>query len=88
MSTYGCPLDSRNLYSKTDWTVWTASLSNDRETFRKFILPLYQFINETTDRVPMADLINTDQSTIVGFPGRPVVGGYFIRLLEKKAVRK
>lgn len=84
MNTYGCPLDNRHNYAKTDWTVWTASLNSDRRKFRNFIMPLYRFMNETTDRVPMADLINTDKAFIAGFSNRPVVGAYFIRLLEKK----
>lgn len=82
MNEFGCPLDSRHSYTKADWTVWTASLSDDRMQFRKLMLPLYKFMNETTDRTPMADLINTDKATIVGFAGRSVVGAYFIRLLE------
>ena len=52
--------------------------------FRKFILPLHKFMNETTDRVPMADLINTDKAIVVDFRGRSVVGGYFIQLLENR----
>ncbi len=82
MNEYGCPLESRHTYTKADWTVWTASLNSDREQFRQFILPLYRFMNETTARTPMADLIHTDHADIVNFRGRPVVGGYFIRLLE------
>ncbi|MDD3038304.1 glutaminase family protein [Bacteroides sp.] len=82
MNEFGCPLDSRHSYTKTDWTVWTGAMSRDRMTFRKFILPLHKFMNETGDRVPMADLINTDRATVVDFRGRSVVGGYFIRLLE------
>lgn len=84
MDTYGCPLDSRNHYSKTDWAVWAASLSNDREAFRKLVEPIHRFMNETTDRIPMADLINTDQATVAGFSGRPVVGGYFIHIFKEK----
>ena len=83
MNEFGCPLDSRHSYTKTDWMVWTGSLSTDSTTFRKFILPLHKFMNETKDRVPMADLINTDQSKVIDFRGRSVVGGYFIRLLEQ-----
>lgn len=82
LNAYGCPLDSRNDYTKADWSVWTAALSNDRAMFRKLILPLHRFMNETADRTPMADLIHTDKPIIKGFLGRPVVGGYFIRLLE------
>lgn len=59
MNEFGCPLDSRHSYTKVDWTVWTASLSADRMQFRKLMLPLHKFMNETTDRTPMADLINT-----------------------------
>ena len=74
MNEFGCPLDSRHSYTKVDWTVWTASLSADRMQFRKLMLPLHKFMNETTDRTPMADLIYTDGKTIVGFTGRTVVG--------------
>lgn len=83
MNEFGCPLDSRHNYTKADWTVWTASLAADRMTFRKFILPLHRFMNETTDRVPMADLINTDRATVAGFCGRSVVGAYFIGLIHE-----
>lgn len=82
MNKFGCPLDNRHSYAKVDWTVWSASLSKDRLMFRKLILPLHKFMNETTDRVPMADLINTDCAKVADFHGRSVVGGYFIRLLE------
>ena len=59
--------------------------SADRMQFRKLMLPLHKFMNETTDRTPMADLINTDGKTIVGFTGRiPSVGIIPIRLLEKE----
>lgn len=84
MNAYGCPLDNRHDYAKTDWIVWTASMCSDRGKFRSFIIPLHRFMHETKDRTPMADLINTDRAVIVGFTGRPVVGGYFIRLLERK----
>lgn len=82
MNEFGCPLESRHGYTKADWTVWTASLSTDRMTFRKFILSLHKFMNETKERVPMADLIDTEQAKVVNFRGRSVVGAYFIRLLE------
>lgn len=84
LNRYGFPLDSRHTRAKADWMVWSASLAADREAFRKLIIPLHRFMNETSARTPMADLINTDQNTIIGFTGRPVVGGYFIRLLENR----
>jgi hypothetical protein len=79
---YGLPLDNRRNYTKADWIVWTATLAEDAETFGKFISPLYKFMNETVDRVPMSDWYNTDNKRHVGFRARAVVGGYYIKMLS------
>lgn len=81
---FGLPLDSRSLYTKADWIVWTATLAPNQDTFRQFISPLYRFVNETQNRVPMSDWIWTDRPENVSFQGRPVVGGYFIKMLDSK----
>jgi hypothetical protein len=81
---YGLPLDNRATYTKTDWIMWTATLAEDKDTFEKFIKPVYLFENETTDRVPMSDWIFTDTPNQRGFQARSVVGGYFIKMLENK----
>ena len=81
---YGLPLDNRETYTKSDWIMWTATLADDQDTFRKFISPLHKFYNETVDRVPMSDWIWTDKPNFRGFKARSVVGGYYIKMLEDK----
>jgi Domain of unknown function (DUF4965)/Domain of unknown function (DUF5127)/Domain of unknown function (DUF1793)/Domain of unknown function (DUF4964) len=83
-NTYGLPLDNRRTYTKSDWIIWTATLSSDLPTFQKFIDPEHKFFNETTDRVPMTDWYETINQQQVGFQARSVVGGYFIKMLEQK----
>ncbi len=81
---YGLPLDSRKEYTKSDWIMWTAAMSSDLETFKKFIDPLYKYINETTSRVPISDWHHTDSGEWVGFKARSVIGGYWMKVLMDK----
>ncbi|MBE7679868.1 glutaminase family protein [Paenibacillus sp. P13VS] len=79
---YGTPLDSRDTYTKSDWLVWCASMSETQEQFEQMILPLWQFMNETTSRVPVTDWYDTLTGKQLNFQNRSVVGGFFIHLLK------
>lgn len=78
---YGLPLDNREMYTKSDWIVWSATLADSAEDFEALIAPMWRFYNETRDRVPMSDWYFTHAPHRRGFKARAVVGGHFIRLL-------
>lgn len=78
---YGLPLDNREMYTKSDWIVWTATLADNQEDFKALIAPMWRFYNETRDRVPMTDWYFTHAPHRRGFKARAVVGGHFIKML-------
>ncbi|MBC8102076.1 MAG: DUF4965 domain-containing protein [Cytophagales bacterium] len=85
LNRYGLPLDSRENYTKLDWTIWTATLSGDRSDFISLVTPVYDFLNVTPDRVPMTDWYRTIQPQKAGFQARSTVGGVFIKMMDDPA---
>ena len=80
-NTYGLPLDSRATFTKTDWIIWTATMASSQQDFDALVDPVWKFMNETVNRVPMTDWPFTDKPNRRGFKARSVVGGYFIKML-------
>jgi hypothetical protein len=85
---YGLPLDSRTYLTKTDWSVWSATLAENEADFETLISPIYDYLNQTTERVPLADSYITTNLDSSGMNARPVVGGLFIKLLADPAAWK
>ena len=86
LNPYGLPLDNRATYTKLDWETWTATLATNPADFQRFIHPIYKFLNETPDRVPMTDWYDTITGKQVGFQARSVVGGVYIKMLAEPAI--
>lgn len=87
MQKYGLPLDSRHLYTKSDWEFEAAAVASKK--VRSEILDrVAVWLNETVTDRPFTDLYNTEGDG--GFPGpwffaRPVVGGHFAFLTLERA---
>ena len=97
MHPYGLPLDSRMPYTKSDWLVWTGTLTSDRDAFMSFVEPLWTFYNYSPSRVPMTDWYYTitgehrasrSSGFRTSFRNRTVQGGLFIKLMEYKQTVK
>lgn len=86
LNAFGLPLDNRADYTKLDWTIWTATLATSPSDFQTFIHPIFKFLNETPDRVPMTDWYDTVTAHMVGFQARSVVGGVYIKMLADPAM--
>ncbi len=87
MQKYGLPLDSRHLYTKSDWEFEAAAVTS--KTVRADILHrVARWVNETATDRPQTDLYHTEGDG--GWPGphffaRPVVGGHFAFLALERA---
>ncbi|KAI4240356.1 MAG: hypothetical protein L6R40_005182 [Gallowayella cf. fulva] len=85
--TYGLPLDSRHLYTKSDWEFFAAAVTS-KPVRSEILQSVAKWVNETTTDRPFTDLYETEGTG--GWPGahfmaRPVTGGHFAFLTLDKA---
>jgi hypothetical protein len=85
---YGLPLDSRTHLTKTDWTLWSATLADTQADFEALTSPLWAYLNQTTARSPFADSYITDNLRSDGMHARPVIGGVFLKMLSDRSLWK
>lgn len=86
---YGLPLDSRHLYTKSDWAFQAAAVAEPK-TRDAILESMARWVNETTTDQPLTDLYRTEGDG--GWPGngnhftaRPVVGSWFAGLALGRA---
>ena len=84
---YGLPLDSRHLYTKTDWEFFAMAVSA-RSVREPILQSVAKWVNETVTDRPLTDLHMTEGRG--EFPGpnffaRPVIGGHFAFLTLERA---
>lgn len=81
---YGVPLDSRKSYTKSDWIMWTAALTEEVGKSAELLAPVARYLRESTTRVPFSDWYDTVTGKFLHFRNRTVQGGNFLLLLKDK----
>ena len=88
LNRFGLPLDNRKEYTKLDWEIWTATLSESPADFHALVSPIYEWLNNSPSRVPLTDWYWTTNGKQAGFQARSVVGGVYIKMLGDPAMWK
>ena len=81
---FGLPLDSRADYTKSDWELWVAAMTQDDETFRRIVAPIAHYLRTTSTRVAFSDWYDTKTGAYAHFIARSVQGGLYMPMLTKQ----
>ena len=79
---FGTPLDTRENYTKSDWLLWCAALTDEKEKAEMLYAPVVSYLKESPVRLPFGDWYRTEKGDIVHFINRTVQGGIFAPLLK------
>jgi hypothetical protein len=85
----GVPLLSTETYNKSDWELWSASITGNKSDFMALATAEWNYLNESgRSCCGIEDLhfTQTCQPRPPGFPFRGVVGGYFIKIAVDKCM--
>ena len=85
---YGTPLDGRDNSAKSDWLMWTAALAFDNPTFEIFSDKHWDYINETTSRIPLSDWYDCSTGVSMNFSARSVIAGLWAKVLMDRELAK
>ncbi|MBS6194054.1 MAG: DUF4965 domain-containing protein [Clostridiales bacterium] len=80
---YGIPLDCRCDYTKSDWEMWSAVLTDNEEYRNKIIDTMWDAQCAMDKRAPLPDWYHTEKAVAEGFQNRTVQGGLFVLLLNR-----
>lgn len=83
---YGVPLDTRKDYTKSDWILWCAALTDDKDKAHALYAPILAYLSESASRKPFGDWYDTKTGLIEHFFNRTVQGGIFAPLLKEKGL--
>ena len=81
---YGTPLDSRSPAAKPEWAIWVATMAATKAEFEEFVAPIHRYVDETPNRVPLADIYFAHTGRRRANQARSVVGGFFMKLLADR----
>lgn len=81
---YGTPLDSRSPAAKPEWSIWVATMAGSKEEFEAFVAPIHRYVNDTPNRVPIADIYFAHSGRRRANQARSVVGGFLMPLLADR----
>ena len=89
MQDYGLPLDSRHIYTKSDWEFQAAAVAS-RHTRKQILGAVAKWLNETVTDRPFSDLYQTKDKGAFpargpNFFARPVIGSHFAFLTLERA---
>lgn len=84
LNKYGIPLNNKIKFSKLDWLSWMAAMAPKEEDRQTLFDAIYNFANETPDRVPLTDWYETDTGRHTGFQARTVLGAFYGYMLIAK----